>query len=146
MGKYARLRSRLLASGEFAEEDFRVPEGASDAEICRAHCPDYLRRVATGALDEAQIRAIGFPWSERMVERSRRSSGATLAAARRPRAAGPQTSPAARITRFATGARVWGRGRDWIPACAGMTFGRVLPFGRGTTFSGAAAGCRRSAW
>ena len=82
LGKYARLRSRLLASGEFAEEDFRVPEGASDAEICRAHCPGYLQRVATGTLDEAQIRAIGFPWSERMVERSRRSSGATLAAAR----------------------------------------------------------------
>ena len=82
MGKYVRLRSRLLASGEFAEEDFRVPEGASDAEICRAHCPGYLHRVATGTLDEAQIRAIGFPWSERMVERSRRSSGATLAAAR----------------------------------------------------------------
>jgi acetoin utilization deacetylase AcuC-like enzyme len=82
MGKYARLRSRLLAWGDFAEEDFGVPEGASDAQLCRAHCPDYLRRVATGTLDEAQVRAIGFPWSERMVERSRRSSGATLAAAR----------------------------------------------------------------
>jgi acetoin utilization deacetylase AcuC-like enzyme len=82
MGKYVRLRSRLLASGEFAEEDFRVPEAASDAELCRAHCADYLRRVATGALDESELRAIGFPWSERMVERSRRSSGATLAAAR----------------------------------------------------------------
>jgi acetoin utilization deacetylase AcuC-like enzyme len=82
MGKYARLRSRLLATGEFAEEDFRVPEAASDAELCRAHCADYLRRVATGSLDAAEVRAIGFPWSERMVERSRRSSGATLAAAR----------------------------------------------------------------
>jgi acetoin utilization deacetylase AcuC-like enzyme len=82
MGKYVRLRSRLLASGEFAEEDFRVPEAASDAELCRAHCADYLRRVATGALDASELRAIGFPWSERMVERSRRSSGATLAAAR----------------------------------------------------------------
>lgn len=82
MGKYVRLRSRLLASGEFAEEDFRVPEAASDAELCRAHCDDYLRRVATGALGESELRAIGFPWSERMVERSRRSSGATLAAAR----------------------------------------------------------------
>jgi acetoin utilization deacetylase AcuC-like enzyme len=82
MGKYARLRSRLLATGEFAEEDFRVPEAASDAELCRAHCADYLRRVATGSLDAAEVRAIGFPWSERMVERSRRSSGATPAAAR----------------------------------------------------------------
>jgi acetoin utilization deacetylase AcuC-like enzyme len=82
MGKYARLRTRLLASGAFAEADFRVPEGASDAELTRAHCPEYLRRVTTGALGEAEQRAIGFPWSERMVERSRRSSGATLAAAR----------------------------------------------------------------
>ena len=82
MGKYVRLRERLLTSGAFAEDDFRVPEGAADAEITRAHCPRYLDRVARGALDAAEIRAIGFPWSERMVERSRRSSGATLAAAR----------------------------------------------------------------
>ena len=82
MGKYERLRSRLLASGDFVDNHFRVPEAASDAEITRAHCPQYLRRVATGALGDAEIRAIGFPWSERMVERSRRSSGATLAAAR----------------------------------------------------------------
>jgi acetoin utilization deacetylase AcuC-like enzyme len=82
MGKYARLRERLLASGAFGEEDMRVPDGATDAEITRVHCPRYLERVATGALDAKEIRAIGFPWSPRMVERSRRSSGATLAAAR----------------------------------------------------------------
>ena len=82
MRKYVRLRERLLASGAFAEDDFRVPDGASDMEITRVHCPRYLDRVARGALDAAEIRAIGFPWSERMVERSRRSSGATLAAAR----------------------------------------------------------------
>jgi acetoin utilization deacetylase AcuC-like enzyme len=82
MGKYARLRERLLADGVFAETDFRIPEGASDAAITRAHCPAYLGRVARGELTPAEQRAIGFPWSERMVERSRRSSGATLAAAR----------------------------------------------------------------
>lgn len=82
MGKYLRLRERLLASGAFTEGDLRVPDAASDAEITRAHCPGYLRRVVMGALTPAEVRAIGFPWSERMVERSRRSSGATLAAAR----------------------------------------------------------------
>ncbi|HET7731360.1 MAG TPA: histone deacetylase [Usitatibacter sp.] len=82
MGKYARLRERLLASGEFGEDDFRVPEPASDEQITRAHSAEYLRRVVEGRLDAAEIRAIGFPWSERMVERSRRSSGATIAAAR----------------------------------------------------------------
>ena len=82
MGKYARLREALLSSGLFAEEEFRVPEAASDAHITRAHCPRYLERVQAGALDAAEQRAIGFPWSERIVQRSRQSSGATLAAAR----------------------------------------------------------------
>jgi acetoin utilization deacetylase AcuC-like enzyme len=38
--------------------------------------------VACGALSPAEQKAIGFPWSQPLVERSRRSSGATLAAAR----------------------------------------------------------------
>jgi acetoin utilization deacetylase AcuC-like enzyme len=82
MGKYAMLRERLLASREFTAEELLVAPAASDSEITRAHCPGYLRRVACGALDAAEQRAIGFPWSQRLVERSRRSAGATLAAAR----------------------------------------------------------------
>ena len=82
MGKYARLRSRLLACGEFEESDFHVPAAATDAEITRAHCPRYLERVTKGELAAAEVKAIGFPWSERMVQRSKQSSGATLAAAR----------------------------------------------------------------
>jgi acetoin utilization deacetylase AcuC-like enzyme len=82
MGKYARLRERLLASGDFALDDFGVPPGVTDGEIARVHCRAYLAKVASGALSAAEQKAIGFPWSERMVERSRRSSGATLAAAR----------------------------------------------------------------
>ncbi|MGZ5584257.1 MAG: histone deacetylase family protein, partial [Usitatibacter sp.] len=82
MGKYLRLRDRLLATGVFAADELIVPAAASDAEITRAHCPAYLTRVASGRLTAAEQRAIGFPWSPPMVERSRRSSGATLAAAR----------------------------------------------------------------
>lgn len=82
MEKYSRLRTRLLDSGLFADEDFRVPVAASDAEILRAHDAAYLQRVAGGTLDPAEVRRIGFPWSAAMVERSRRSAGATLAACR----------------------------------------------------------------
>lgn len=82
MEKYARLRSRLLACGAFAEADFCVPDAASDDAILRAHDPAYLQRVARGTLDAAEVRRIGFPWSPAMVERSRRSAGATLAACR----------------------------------------------------------------
>jgi acetoin utilization deacetylase AcuC-like enzyme len=38
------------------------------------------KRVASGTLTEREVRRIGFPWSERMVERSRRASGGTLGA------------------------------------------------------------------
>lgn len=82
MEKYRRLREQLLAGGEFGAADFRVPEPASAPEIERAHDPGYLARVLAGTLSEAEQRRIGFPWSPAMVERSRRSAGATLAAAR----------------------------------------------------------------
>lgn len=58
------------------------PPAASDGEIALAHTPDYVRRVVEGRLDAMQQREIGFPWSPLMVERSRRSVGATIAAAR----------------------------------------------------------------
>ncbi len=82
MEKYARLRERLMGSGLFAAEDFHVPEAASDSELLRAHDAGYVQRVVRGTLDNNDVRRIGFPWSEAMVERSRRSAGATLAACR----------------------------------------------------------------
>jgi acetoin utilization deacetylase AcuC-like enzyme len=45
-----------------------------------AHDPSYLQAVINGSLSEAQQKEIGFPWSVKMVERSRRSAGATIAA------------------------------------------------------------------
>lgn len=82
MEKYSRLREALLASGEFSVNDFHLPPPASDAELARAHTPDYIAAVASGQLDEKAQKAIGFPWSPGMVERSRRSAGATLSACR----------------------------------------------------------------
>ncbi|HSD40344.1 MAG TPA: histone deacetylase [Burkholderiales bacterium] len=80
MSKYALLRERVLAS-EYAAGCL-VPDAACDEEITRAHCPAYLERVATGSLSAREQRAIGFAWTPQMVERSRRTSGATLAAVR----------------------------------------------------------------
>lgn len=82
MEKYARLRQVLLASGEFRESDFHLPPAASDEELARAHDLDYIHRVSHGLLGDKAQKAIGFPWSAGMVERSRRSAGATLSACR----------------------------------------------------------------
>jgi acetoin utilization deacetylase AcuC-like enzyme len=82
MEKYRLLRERLQASGEFLDDDFLTPPAATFAELTRAHAPDYVLRVEQGELTPQEIRVIGFPWSPEMVERSKRSSGATLAACR----------------------------------------------------------------
>lgn len=82
MEKYARLRESLLASGEFHEADFHLPHAATDEELGRAHDPAYIQAVSAGLLPEKAQKAIGFPWSPGMVERSLRSAGATLCACR----------------------------------------------------------------
>ncbi|CAG1017739.1 Histone deacetylase-like amidohydrolase [Burkholderiaceae bacterium] len=80
MGKYALLRDAVIAG--LPDIRLEVAPAASDGELALAHTPTYVSAVAEGLLSAAQQREIGFPWSPRMVERSRRSVGATIAAAR----------------------------------------------------------------
>ncbi|MDO9071878.1 MAG: histone deacetylase, partial [Rubrivivax sp.] len=80
MSKYRLLRAAVEAS--MAGVRMTEAEAASDGELALAHEPGWIGAVAEGTLTTAQQREIGFPWSERMVERSRRSVGATIAAAR----------------------------------------------------------------
>jgi acetoin utilization deacetylase AcuC-like enzyme len=82
MAKYRRLRDRLVASPVHATDIFLEPPAATTEQLQLAHCPQYIERVCSGTLSPMELKRIGFPWSEAMVERSRRSSGATLAAAR----------------------------------------------------------------
>ena len=82
MPKYSQLRERVVAEGIIKPEDLLVPEAATDEQILRAHDADYLEKVKTGTLTAKEIRRIGFPWTPQMIERSRRSSGATIAACR----------------------------------------------------------------
>lgn len=82
MLKYRRLREQVVAEGIVAPENLLIPDAATDEQILRAHDADYVERVKNGLLTSKEIRRIGFPWSPEMVERSRRSSGATIAACR----------------------------------------------------------------
>lgn len=82
MSKYSLLRERIINTGILPHESLYVPEAATDEQILRAHDVSYLERVQNGTLSSKEIRRIGFPWTPAMVERSRRSSGATIAACR----------------------------------------------------------------
>ena len=57
---------------------FIEPHAANDEELRRVHCPQYLGRVFGGTLTKAEIQRIGFPWSEDLIERSLRSTGAAV--------------------------------------------------------------------
>jgi acetoin utilization deacetylase AcuC-like enzyme len=80
MGKYRVLRERVAQERDSFQLIEAIP--ASDGELALAHTPAYVSAVVDGHLSEAQQREIGFPWSTRMVERARRSVGATIGAAR----------------------------------------------------------------
>jgi acetoin utilization deacetylase AcuC-like enzyme len=82
MRKYARLRARVLEEGVVGQDDVIEAPAASWDELRLAHAAPYVQAVATGTLPADVQRRIGFPWSPEMVERSRRSCGATIAAAR----------------------------------------------------------------
>ncbi|CAN5573118.1 histone deacetylase [soil metagenome] len=79
MVKYSMLRERVSEAGL---GELRVPRPVTDEEIRRAHTADYLGRVLDGSISAKEMRRIGFPWTEKMVERSRRASGGTLDACR----------------------------------------------------------------
>ncbi len=82
MAKYSRLRERILAHGIIAPDRLHEAPLASWEDLRLVHEPAYVDAVANGTVPPDVQRRIGFPWSPQMVERARRSVGATLAAAR----------------------------------------------------------------
>jgi acetoin utilization deacetylase AcuC-like enzyme len=83
MLKYRLLRDRIAA--ELPAIRLCEAPRASDGELALAHDPAYIEAITSGSIadtDPKMLRDIGFPWTEAMVERSRRSVGATIAAVR----------------------------------------------------------------
>jgi acetoin utilization deacetylase AcuC-like enzyme len=56
-------------------------EAATWKQLRRTHSDDWLVRIREGRIERREELALGLPWSPELVERSRRSTGATLMAA-----------------------------------------------------------------
>jgi acetoin utilization deacetylase AcuC-like enzyme len=80
MAKYALLYARVVAAQQRLGVILEEAPQATVEDLLRAHAPDYVERVLAGGLSAQEQRRIGFPWSPQMAERSRRVSGATIAA------------------------------------------------------------------
>jgi acetoin utilization deacetylase AcuC-like enzyme len=77
LSKYRLLRERLLADGIVAREAGPVPWDW----LAAVHEPGLLHRIRGGTLSVREQRGLGLPWSPELVERGRRSTGGTVAAA-----------------------------------------------------------------
>ncbi len=77
--KYALLAQAVeaIAAGNMA-----TAAAATPAELTLAHDAGYIHAMLDGSIAPAIMREIGLPWSAALVERSARSTGATIAAAR----------------------------------------------------------------
>ena len=81
--KYERLRQRVLDDGLVALSHLHEPARVADALLRLVHTDDYIERLSSGRLTEAEVRRIGFPWSPDLVERSYRAVGGTCEAVAR---------------------------------------------------------------
>lgn len=80
MQKYRLIHEGVQASGGGIV--LQEAPTTSDGVLALAHHPRYIEAVSHGNLAKTAQNEIGFPWSPNMVERSRRSVGATIAACR----------------------------------------------------------------
>ena len=85
----SRWRSTAAARAARCDEHILSPDNIAEApaadwdDICASSTrPRTWMRSPVDSVDDDMQRRIGFPWSPEMVERSRRSVGATIAAAR----------------------------------------------------------------
>jgi len=80
LGKYAALVDRVRA---LEPEGLRIEaaQAADDATLATVHDVGYVQAVQQGTLPAGAQREIGLPWSPALVQRARRSVGATVAAA-----------------------------------------------------------------
>jgi acetoin utilization deacetylase AcuC-like enzyme len=81
MPKYGLLRAALVEEGVLLPEELLAAEPADVETLARVHTPRWLGAVLDGRLTEAEVRRLGFPWSEALVMRSRAAVGGTCAAA-----------------------------------------------------------------
>jgi len=80
--KYRLVYENLLAMGA-KKENFLRPRPAPDEDILLVHTPRYLKRVKTGGLSAAELKALEVRYSSEFVRFALLSVGGTVLAARK---------------------------------------------------------------
>ena len=80
--KFELVRDQLLAEGTLEPSELVEPSPAPLEDVLLVHTNDYVSRLCSGNLTPKEIRRLGLPWSESLVQRSFYAVGGTLAATR----------------------------------------------------------------
>ncbi len=80
--KYRLVYENLLAMGA-KKENFLRPRPAPDEDVLLVHSARYLRRIKTGTLSHAELRALEIRYSPELVRFALLSVGGTVLAARK---------------------------------------------------------------
>ncbi|MFT4512858.1 MAG: acetoin utilization deacetylase AcuC-like enzyme [Planctomycetota bacterium] len=80
--KYRLLRERIERWPASTGVELLLAPRATGDELRLVHVEEYIQGFAAGTLGDEAMRRIGFSWSPQLVERSLRSCGGTIAAAR----------------------------------------------------------------
>jgi acetoin utilization deacetylase AcuC-like enzyme len=79
--KYALIKDQLLYEGTITGEHLYDAGLCTDEQVLAVHTEEYWYKVKNLLLDEHEVRRIGLPLNQRLVERSLSSSCGTLEAA-----------------------------------------------------------------
>jgi len=80
--KYRWLRDRLLRTGFASEEDFVVPQPATDEDVLLVHDPGWVEKLKNGTLSYQDILRLEIPYSRQTVDAFWLAAGGTILAAR----------------------------------------------------------------
>lgn len=81
--KFRLVRDRLLADGIAAPGDFIAPEPATDEDILRIHSQEYVSKLKTGSLSDAELQRLEIPYSQKLIEACWLAAGGSILAGQR---------------------------------------------------------------
>lgn len=78
MVKYELLPEQLIYEGTVTEDQFFHPPALTEEEILWTHDKEYWDKLKNQKLSKKEIRAIGFPMSDKLVQRGRHIANGTV--------------------------------------------------------------------
>jgi len=78
MTKFSLLRDLLVQEALVDPANIVEPRMADWSDLLYVHTSDYLSRLAQGQLTKKEVRKMGFPWSKKLVVRSRLAVQGTI--------------------------------------------------------------------